>query len=100
MNGEAKDHEVKLTTDLFKKETFYCKPCSKPFKSKNKLEDHMKSKKHKKNLNRVQATEKVVICDISADDLASRCLFCHFKSDDFNILCQHMHTCHSFFILG
>ena len=33
-------------------------------------------------------------------DIHNRCLFCHYKSDDFDDLLEHSKKEHSFFFLG
>lgn len=91
---------------MFKKESYYCKPCSKPFKSKNKLHDHERSKKHKKRLQTLSkqsaSCEKsqVKIEAIAENDLHKRCLFCHFRGDSFEEILEHSKKEHSFFFLG
>ena len=82
---------------------FYCKPCSKRFKSKAKLEDHERSKKHRKNLkkwdqNKKSESQKLEV--VTSENLANRCLFCHFKGSDFQSSFEHMKKEHSFFVLG
>lgn len=84
----------------------YCACCSKSFKSKTKLEEHEKSKKHAKNMEtyekRLQKKNenKSGIAPLTEDQLANRCLFCHHQSDCFENNLVHMKQAHSFFILG
>lgn len=88
---------------LAKKIDFYCQICSKSFKSRAKLIDHEKSKKHKQKLkhwNKNQKKENKTLEVITPDNLANRCLFCHFKGNNFEETFLHMKNQHSFFILG
>ena len=92
--------------NVFKKETFYCQPCSKPFKNKNKLKEHEKSKKHKKRILTLSKQEsskekkRVKIEPVCENDLKNRYLFSHFKGENFEEVLEHSKKEHSFFFLG
>lgn len=102
---EIKERRQRLrATDLFKREEHYCQVCSKPFKSKNKFEEHRRSKKHMKRQKQLSKgparSPKVPIPAIAEDDLHGRCLFCHFRGNSFEEVLEHSRVQHSFFFLG
>ncbi|XP_044746266.1 zinc finger protein 622 [Coccinella septempunctata] len=102
--------------------TFRCQKCNKTFTSKSTYEDHINSKKHKKNLKSLEVehnhmgrkeplcikedesileVEEVDSDEWSDDDnptVENQCLFCSHESRNFHKNLKHMYSLHSFFI--